>query len=130
MAHFAKVVNGTVTNVIVAEPEFFDTFIDDTPGEWIQTSYNTRYGKHYEPNSNTLSSDQSKALRKNFAWIGGTYDKTRDAFLPPHEHASWTLNEETCVYDPPIPMPNDGKYYDWDESAYQADNTKGWVEIT
>ena len=130
MAHFAKVVNGTVTDVIVAEPEFFDTFIDDNPGQWIQTSYNTRYGKHYEPNSNTLSSDQSKALRKNFAWIGGTYDKTRDAFLPPHEHASWTLNEETCVYDPPIPMPNDGKYYDWDESAYQADNTKGWVEIT
>ena len=130
MAHFAKVVNGTVTNVIVAEPEFFDTFVDDSPGQWIQTSYNTRYGKHYEPNSNTLSSDQSKALRKNFAWIGGTYDKTRDAFLPPHKHASWTLNEETCVYDPPIPMPNDGKYYDWDESVYQADNTKGWVEIT
>ena len=130
MAHFAKVVNGTVTNVIVAEPEFFDTFVDDSPGQWIQTSYNTRYGKHYEPNSNTLSSDQSKALRKNFAWIGGTYDATRDAFLPPHKYASWTLNEETCVYDPPIPMPNDGKYYDWDESAYQADNTKGWVEIT
>lgn len=130
MAHFAKVVNGTVTNVIVAEPEFFDTFIDDSPGQWIQTSYNTRYGKHYEPNSNTLSSDQSKALRKNFAWIGGTYDATRDAFLPPHKYASWTLNEDTCVYDPPIPMPNDGKYYDWDESAYQADNTKGWVEIT
>ena len=130
MAHFAKVVNGTVTNVIVAEPEFFDTFVDDSPGKWIQTSYNTRYGKHYEPNSNTLSSDQSKALRKNFAWIGGTYDATRDAFLPPHRYASWTLNEDTCVYDPPIPMPNDGKYYDWDESAYQADNTKGWVEIT
>lgn len=130
MAHFAKVVNGTVTNVIVAEPEFFDTFIDDSPGEWIQTSYNTRYGKHYEPNSDTLSSDQSKALRKNYAIIGGTYDATRDAFLPPHRHASWTLNEDTCVYDPPIPMPNDGKYYDWDESAYQSDNTKGWVEIT
>ena len=130
MAHFAKVVNGTVTNVIVAEPEFFDTFVDDSPGKWIQTSYNTRYGKHYEPNSNTLSSDQSKALRKNFAWIGGTYDATRDAFLPPHKYASWTLNEDTCVYDPPIPMPNDGNYYDWDESAYQSDNTKGWVKIT
>ena len=130
MAHFAKVVNGTVTNVIVAEPEFFDTFVDDSPGKWIQTSYNTRYGKHYEPNSNTLSSDQSKALRKNFAWIGGTYDATRDAFLPPHRYASWTLNEDTCVYDPPIDYPNDGKIYDWDESAYQADNTKGWVKIT
>ena len=68
MAHFAKVVNGTVTNVIVAEPEFFDTFIDDSPGEWIQTSYNTRYGKHYEPNSDTLSSDQSKALRKKLCY--------------------------------------------------------------
>ncbi len=129
MAHFAKVVNGTVTRVIVAEPEFFNTFVDDSPGQWIQTSYNTRQGKYYNPNSNTLG-DQSKALRKNFAWIGGTYDATRDAFLPPHTYASWTLNEETCIYDPPIPMPNDGKIYDWDESAYQADNTKGWVEVT
>ena len=130
MAHFAKVVNGTVTQVIVAEPEFFDTFNDDSPGKWVQTSYNTRYGKHYEPNSNTLSSDQSKALRKNYAWVGGTYDATRDAFLPPHTYASWTLNEETCVYDPPIEYPTDDKVYDWDESVYQADNTKGWVEIT
>ena len=128
MAHFAKVVNGIVTNVIVAEPEFFDTFVDDSPGKWIQTSYNTRYGKHYAPNS--MTEDGGTPLRKNFAWVGGTYDATRDAFLPPHTYASWTLNEETCVYDPPIDMPNDGKYYDWDESAYQADNTKGWVEIT
>lgn len=128
MAHFAKVVDGTVTRVIVAEPEFFDTFIDDSPGKWIQTSYNTRFGKHYAPNS--MIEDGGTPLRKNFAWIGGTYDATRDAFLPPHKHASWTLNEETCVYDPPIDYPNDGKIYDWDESAYQADNTKGWVEVT
>ena len=128
MAHYAKVVNGTVTQVIVAEADFFDTFNDDSPGKWIQTSYNTRFGKHYAPNSRT--EDGGTPLRKNFAWIGGTYDATRDAFLPPHTYASWTLNEETCVYDPPIDYPNDGKIYDWDESVYQADNTKGWVEVT
>ena len=128
MAHYAKVVNGTVTQVIVAEADFFDTFKDDSPGKWIQTSYNTRFGKHYAPNSRT--EDGGTPLRKNFAWIGGTYDATRDAFLPPHTYASWTLNEETCVYDPPIEYPSDGKVYDWDESAYQADNTKGWVEVT
>ena len=128
MAHYAKVLDGIVTTVIVAEADFFDTFIDDSPGKWIQTSYNTRQGKHYAPNSRT--EDGGTPLRKNFAWIGGTYDATRDAFLPPHTYASWTLNEETCIYDPPIEYPSDGKVYDWDESAYQADNTKGWVEVT
>ena len=107
MAHYAKVVNGTVTQVIVAEADFFDTFKDDSPGKWIQTSYNTRFGKHYAPNSRT--EDGGTPLRKNFAWIGGTYDATRDAFLPPHTYASWTLNEETCIYDPPIEYPSDGK---------------------
>ena len=126
MAHFAKVVNGTVTDVIVAEPEFFDTFIDDSPGEWIQTSYNTRYGKHYEPNSNTLSSNQSKALRKNYASIGGPYDGV--GFDPPKPHASWTLNSTTYYWESPVAFPTDGKSYVWNESVYQADNTKGWVE--
>ena len=129
MAHFAKVVDGTVTRVIVAEPEFFDTFIDDSPGKWIQTSYNTRGGVHYEPNSNTPSSDQSKALRKNYAAVGYTYDKTRNAFIPPQQFPSWTLNETTCLWDPPMPQPSDGKAYLWDESLYQSDNTKGWVEF-
>ena len=146
MAHFAKLgTNSKVISVHVLDNKDMlnaDNVEDETVGQqrlqeihgwpaqlWIQTSYNTRGNKHYDAN-NDLSSDQSKALRKNFAWIGGTYDATRDAFLPPHKYASWTLNEDTCVYDPPIPMPNDGKYYDWDESAYQADNTKGWVEIT
>ena len=72
MAHYAKVLDGKVINVIVAEADFFKTFIDDTPGTWIQTSYNTRGGVHYEPNSHTPSSDQSKALRKNYAGIGFT----------------------------------------------------------
>ena len=130
MAHYAKVLEGIVETVIVAESEFFNTFVDDSPGKWIQTSYNTRGGVHYEPNSNTPSSDQSKALRKNYAAVGYTYDKKRDAFIPPQQFPSWTLNETTCLWDPPMPQPSDGKAYLWDESLYQSDNTKGWVEFT
>jgi hypothetical protein len=129
MAHYAKVKDGIVVNVIVAEAEFFNTFVDDTPGEWIQTSYNTRGGIHYEPNSNTQSADQSKALRKNFAGIGYIYDQTRDAFYRPQPYASWTLNETTCLWEPPIVKPTTG-IYEWDEELYQSDNTQGWVEVT
>tara|TARA_B100000945_G_C20036667_1_gene437085 strand:+ start:128 stop:496 length:369 start_codon:yes stop_codon:yes gene_type:complete len=121
MAHFAKVVKGTVTNIIVAEPDFFDTFVDDTPGKWIQTSYNTRLGKHYAPNSNT--EDGGTPLRKNYATIGGTYDSTRDAFIPPCPYPSWILDEDTCVYGPPIPYPSDGKEYGWNETS------RSWDEI-
>ena len=129
MAHYAKVLEGIVETVIVAESEFFNNFVDDSPGKWIQTSYNTRGGVHYEPNSNTPSSDQSKALRKNYAAVGYTYDKKRDAFIPPQQFPSWTLNNTTCLWDPPMPQPSDGKAYLWDESLYQSDNTKGWVEF-
>ena len=128
MSSYAKINNGIVEKVIVAEAEFFDTFVDDTPGIWIQTSYNTRGGVHYEPDSNTPSSDQSKALRKNHAGIGYTYDETKDAFIPPQQFSSWTLNNTTCLWEPPISKPTDGADYKWDESAYRADNTKGWVE--
>jgi len=121
MAHFAKVDQGKVITVIVAEPEFFDTFVDSSPGEWIQTSYNTRGGVHYEPDSNTPSSDQSKALRKNYAGIGFSYDRDRDAFIPPQPYASWILNENTCLWDSPVPYPDDGNFYTWDES------TTSWV---
>jgi hypothetical protein len=121
MAHFAKVNNGIVVNVIVAEPEFFDTFIDSSPGEWIQTSYNTFGGVHYQPNSRTPSEDQSKALRKNYGGIGYTYDRVRDAFIPPRNYASWTLNEDTCQWEPPTPYPDDGKNYGWSEP------TTSWV---
>ena len=127
MAHYAKVVNGIVEKVIVAEAEFFDTFVDGTPGKWIQTSYNTRGGVHYEPNSITHSSDQSKALRKNYAGIGFVYDSDKDAFYEPQPYASWKLNNTTCIWEPPIALPNDGNGYYWDESVYQSDNTKGWV---
>tara|TARA_R100000278_G_scaffold106610_1_gene83187 strand:- start:94 stop:486 length:393 start_codon:yes stop_codon:yes gene_type:complete len=127
MAHYAKVRDGIVLQVIVAEADFFKTFVDTEPGRWIQTSYNTRGGVHYEPNSITPSSDQSKALRKNYAGIGFLYDSDKDAFYEPQPYASWKLNDTSCIWEPPIAKPDDGKGYYWDESVYQSDNTKGWV---
>lgn len=122
MSHFAKVENGIVARVIVAEQEYVDSLIETVPGFWVQTSYNTRGGIHYEPNSDTPSADQSKALRKNFAGIGFTYDAGRDAFIPPKPFPSWVLNETTCLWDSPTPKPEDGKLYSWDEA------TLSWVE--
>lgn len=124
MAHFAKVNNGIVEQVIVAEPEFFDTFVDSTPGEWIQTSYNTRGGVHYDPETGEPSADQSKALRKNYAGVGYVYDSARDAFYAPQPFASWTLNEDSCLWEAPVPYPDDGLMYSWDEV------TTSWVEVT
>jgi hypothetical protein len=115
MGHFAKVENGIVTKVIVADPEFFETFIDNTPGKWIQSSYNTKGGIHYDPNTDLPSEDQTKAFRKNYAGIGYTYDATRDAFIPPKPFNSWTLNETTCLWDAPVAMPDDGQRYSWNE---------------
>ena len=113
MSHFAKVVNGIVTQVIVAEPEFFDTFVDTSPGTWIQTSYNTLGGQHPE----------NRPLRKNYAGIGYTYDSQRDAFIPPQPFASWTLNEETCLWDAPTAMPTEGGPFTWNEE------TLSWVNL-
>jgi hypothetical protein len=113
MSHYAKVVNGIVQQVIVAEAEFFQTFVDTSPGDWIQTSYNTYGGQHR--NGGT-------PLRKNYAGVGYTYDRTKDAFIPPKPFASWTLNEDTCLWDAPTSMPTDGKFYEWDET------TTSWKE--
>ena len=121
MAHFAKVNNGIVEQVIVAEPEFFDTFVDSSPGQWIQTSYNTRGGVHYNPETGEPSADQSKALRKNYAGIGYSYDATRDAFIPPKPYASWLLNDDTCLWSAPVAMPTDGGRYTWNESTQTWD---------
>jgi hypothetical protein len=121
MAHFAKVNNGIVEQVIVADPEFFDTFVDSSPGQWIQTSYNTRGGVHYDPATGEPSADQSKALRKNYAGIGYSYDATRDAFIPPKPYASWLLNDDTCLWEAPAPYPNDGGRYTWNESTQTWD---------
>jgi hypothetical protein len=119
MGHYAKVVNGIVTKVIVAEPEFFDNFVDDSAGEWIQTSYNTRGGIHYQPDTDIPSDDQSKALRKNYAGIGYSYDANRDAFIPSKPYDSWVLDEASCLWNAPTPYPDDDKNYDWDEPTQQ-----------
>jgi len=114
MAHYAKVVDGLVVEVIVAEADFFNTFVDTSPGEWVQTSYNTAGGKH---------KNNKTPLRKNFAGIGYTYDKERDAFIPPKTHESWILDEDTCTWKPPKSQPNDNKVYTWDDSI------NDWKEI-
>mgnify|MGYP000187875148 CR=1 FL=1 len=122
MAHFAKVVDGIVVQVVVAEPEYMENeFVDDTPGEWIQTSYNTRGGVHYDPETN--EPDGGVALRYNYAGIGYTYDKDRDAFIPPQPWPSWILNEKTCCWEPPIPEPDfsKGVLHYWDEA------NKKWI---
>ena len=122
MAHFARVKDGIVTNVIVAEQEFIDSYQDTEPGIWVQTSYNTKGGVHYVTDSTTPSSDQSKALRKNYAGKGYIYDRGRDAFYAPQPYPSWKLNDTTCIWEAPVAHPSDGKLYDWDESS------KSWVE--
>ena len=114
MSHFAKVVDSIVTKVIVAEQDFFDTFIDDSPGEWIQTSYNTYGGQHPE----------GRPLRKNYAGVGFTYDKDKDAFIPPQPFVSWVLNEKTCLWEAPVAYPEDGKLYIWNETI------TNWTEVT
>lgn len=116
MSHYAKVVNETVTQVIVAEEDFFKGFVDTSPGEWIQTSYNTKGGVHYDQTGKP-SADQSKAFRKNFAGVGYRYDSKADAFIPPKPYPSWVLNEQKYIWEAPVKMPNDGKPYNWDEST-------------
>ena len=114
MGHFAKVVDGKVTQVIVAEPEFFDTFVDSSPGTWLQTSYNTHGGVH---------ANGGTPLRKNYAGIGYDYDAGKDAFIPPKPFASWILNDDTCLWEAPVAMPTDGKPYAWNET------TQSWDEV-
>jgi hypothetical protein len=114
MGHFAKVVDGKVTQVIVAEPEFFDTFVDSSPGAWIQTSYNTIGNQHTQGGT---------PLRGNYAGIGYSYDPINDVFIAPKPFPSWLLNNTTWTWEAPTPMPTDGKMYTWDEP------TLAWVEV-
>ena len=112
MAHYAKVNQGIVEQVIVAEPEFFETFVDTTPGQWIQTSYNTIGGVHILDGT---------PLRKNFAGVGYTYDVDRDAFIPPRQFDSWILNDDTCLWEAPVAVPTDGEPYTWNEETQSWD---------
>lgn len=114
MSHFAKVCDGKVTQVIVAEKEFFDTFVDSSPGTWIQTSYNTHGNQHPE----------GRPLRGNYAGIGYIYDSVNDVFYAPQPHPSWILNNNTWLWEAPVAYPTDGKLYKWNESI------TNWEEIT
>ena len=127
MGHYAKVENGVVVNVIVAEYEYISTLPD--ADSYVKTSYNTRGGVHYVTDTNTPSEDQTKALRKNFACIGGTYDAGRDAFIPIQDAPSWTLNEDTCLWEAPEAMPDTEGDYDWNEESYQ-NGTGGWLSVS
>ena len=104
MSHFAKLNNNVVTEVIVAEQDFINSGTVGDSFLWVQTSY-------------------SGSFRKNYASVGDTYDKVRDAFIAPKPYPSWTLVEDTCQWAPATAMPSDGKGYEWDE------DTTAWVEI-
>lgn len=110
MSHYAEVIDGIVTRVIVAEQDFIDSVLVGDPSRWIKTSYNTHGGEHPE----------GRPLRKNYAGIGYTYDHERDAFYAPQPFPSWTLNEQTCLWEAPVPYPQDGEHYEWQEPI-------GWV---
>lgn len=101
MSHFAKVVNGVVTNVLVADQDFIDNMLDTSPGRWIETF-------------------KDRSQRKNYAGIGFSYDFDRDAFIPPKPYASWTLDEDTCLWEPPVAHPGDGAY-NWNEETTSWD---------
>jgi hypothetical protein len=113
MSDYAKVVDGKVTQVIVAQADFFKTFIDTSPGTWLETSYDTRGGVNAK----------GKALRGNYAGIGHTYDAKNDVFYAPQPYPSWTIAAPTWIWTAPTPRPTTGKAYDWDET------TKTWVEV-
>jgi hypothetical protein len=99
---FAKVRNGIVIEVIVADQEFIDSYVDSTPGNWLETR-------------------KDGSIRKNYAGIGFSYDSTRDAFIPPQPYPSWTLNEDTCLWECPVARPSDGNEYIWNEETQAWD---------
>lgn len=121
MSHFAKVLDGKVIQVIVAEPDFFDTFVDSSPGQWLQTSYNTRGGVHYGQDGQP---DGGVALRGNYAGIGYTYDSQNDVFYAPQPFPSWTLDQTTWLWNAPVAYFADEQLYAWDEA------TMNWVLAT
>jgi hypothetical protein len=114
MSHFAKVTDGKVVQVIVAEKEFFDTFVDSSAGTWLQTSYNTHNNQHPE----------GKPLRGNYAGIDYNYDATNDVFYAPQPFPSWILNNTTWLWEAPVAYPTNGKVYKWNESI------TNWEEVT
>jgi hypothetical protein len=121
MSNYAKVLNGLVLEVIVADADFIKTFKDTNPGTWLQTSYNTRGGVHYGADGQP---DGGVAFRANYAGIGYTYDSVNDVFYAPQPYPSWVLNTQTYLWDAPVPYPTTGGPYTWDEA------TQSWVQET
>jgi hypothetical protein len=116
MSHFAEIdENDVVLRVLVIEQDVIDTGLFGDPSKWVQTSYNTYGGVHKLGGT---------PLRKNYAGIGYKYDRVRDAFIPPRPYPSWILNDDSCLWEAPVPYPDDGKMYRWDE------DTESWVEVT
>ncbi|CAB5151402.1 hypothetical protein UFOVP148_40 [uncultured Caudovirales phage] len=120
MSNFAKVKDGIVQDVIVADLSFFDGYVDTSPGKWIQTSYNSYGNVHYGPNGQP---DGLPALRANYAGIGYTYDEQADVFYAPQPYPSWTLNPTTWLWEAPVAKPLDGVSYYWDEP------TLSWIPL-
>jgi len=124
MSHFAIVdEQDIVVQVLRITQDVINTGAFGDPASFVQVSFNTRGGVHYDPETGEPSADQSKALRKNYPGIGDKYDRTRDAFIGKQPFASWLLNEETCLWNAPVARPTDGKPYNWDEA------TLSWKEI-
>ena len=139
MAHFAKIGDDNIVKqvIVIGNDDIVDengeeqeelgiAFINNlykTDENWIQTSYNTRGGVHYSVNeSGVYEQDDGVALRKNYAGLGYTYDEERDAFIPPKPFDSWSLDEDTCIWEAPTPSPEDGESYFWDE------DTLNWIK--
>lgn len=129
MAHFAELnENNVVLRILVVDngqenlgQEFLSQDLG-LGGRWEKTSYNTRSGIYYDPETSEPSSEQTKAYRKNYAGIGFTFDEIRDAFIPPKSFESWILNEETCCWEVPIPKPTEGSWI-WNEEIVN------WEEV-
>ena len=127
MSYFAKVLNGDVLNVIRADSDFFNSFVDTDPGKWIQTSYNVRGGVYYDSSgpapvqSDYINDDYPARKRKNYAVSGGKYNKTDDAFYFAQPYDSWSLDSD-YVWQPPTPRPNDGVDWVWNESTQSWDS--------
>lgn len=120
MSHWAELdSDNKVLRVLVGDnndpagDEGYQWLIKNLGGRWIKTSYNTRGGIHTEGGT---------PFRKNYAGIGYTFDETRDAFIPPRPFASWSLNEDTCLWDAPVAYPTDGKQYKWNEDTQSWDH--------
>jgi hypothetical protein len=128
MSHFAELdEENKVIRVLVGDnndpagDEGYSWFVNNLGGRWVQTSYTTRKGKRLDVE--TWEPTEEEGFRKNFAGSGYTYDEERDAFIPPKQYPSWTLNEEECWWYAPVPYPEDGGLYSWDEV------TQSWIEF-